>query len=142
MERLKGVDPLLVAVVRRAIQITKVDFVVVEGLRTREQAIINYRKGRTAAELKAAGIKDGPLPGPKVTWTLKSKHIEGRAVDLAPWVDGKIDWSDLSKFDIIYHAMMQAAAENKVRLRYGGDWDMDGRLRERGEADSPHFELA
>ena len=45
--RLNGVDANLVKVVQRAIEITPQDFMVVEGVRTKEQCYINYGKGRT-----------------------------------------------------------------------------------------------
>jgi peptidoglycan L-alanyl-D-glutamate endopeptidase CwlK len=37
--------------------------------------------------------------------------------------------------------MFQAAQELKTTIRWGADWDRDGKPRERGESDSPHFEL-
>jgi peptidoglycan L-alanyl-D-glutamate endopeptidase CwlK len=82
-------------------------------------------------------------PGKVVTWTLTSNHFVradgfGHAVDLCPW---PVDWNDLEKFDAIAKAMFAAAAELGVRIRWGADWDRDGKPRERGEADSPHFEL-
>jgi peptidoglycan L-alanyl-D-glutamate endopeptidase CwlK len=52
-----------------------------------------------------------------------------------------VDWNDLAKFDAIALAMFSAASEIGVRLRWGADWDMNGKPRERGESDSPHFEL-
>ena len=39
-------------------------------------------------------------------------------------------------------SMMRAARELKVPIRWGADWDRDGIPREKGETDSPHFELA
>lgn len=126
--RLAGVDGRLVSIVRRAAQICPVSFMVVEGLRTAARQQELYAQGRTK-------------PGKVVTWTLKSKHIDGKAVDLAPLVNGQIDWNDLSKFDAIARAMRQAATEAGVVIRWGADWDSDGKPREKGETDSPHFEL-
>lgn len=130
-QRLAGVNPKLVAVVERAIQITTQDFVVLCGVRTLAEQKKLYAQGRTA-------------PGKIVTWTLKSRHLPaadglGRAVDLCPY---PIDWDDLKKFDKIADAMFAAAKELGTPIRYGADWDMDGVRRERGESDSPHFELA
>lgn len=128
---LEGVHPKLRAVVERAIQITKQDFTVIEGVRTPERQKELYAQGRTK-------------PGPKVTWTLNSNHFVnpktgfGHAVDVVPF---PLDWNDLKKFDAIASAMFQAAAEEGVKIRWGADWDMDGKPRERGENDSPHFEL-
>lgn len=123
--RLKGVDETLVNIVKRAIEISEVDFSVLEGVRTLERQRELYAQGRTA-------------PGKIVTWTMKSKHIDGKAVDLVPY---PLDWNDLSKFDKIRNAMFQAAKEQDVNLRWGADWNGNGEYREKGEYDSPHFEL-
>jgi peptidoglycan L-alanyl-D-glutamate endopeptidase CwlK len=129
--RLKGVHPQLVRVVERAIELTTVDFMVLEGVRTPQRQRELYAQGRTK-------------PGPVVTWTLTSNHFVkadgfGHAVDLCPW---PVDWTDLKKFDAISRAMFAAAEELGVKIRWGADWDRDGKPRERGETDSPHFELA
>lgn len=127
IKSLEGVDPRLVQVVKRAIQITEQDFVVIEGLRTQARQDELWAQGRTK-------------PGPIVTWTKDaSSHGTGRAVDICPY---PVDWNDLKKFDAIATAMFTAAAELGVTLRWGADWDQDGNPRERGESDSPHFELA
>ena len=128
-KRLEGVNPTLVSIVRRAAKRLPFSLFVVEGLRTKERQEQLYAQGRTK-------------PGPKVTWTMKSKHIDGMAVDLAPLIDGAIDWKDLKKFDQIAVAMLEAGKELGVLVRWGADWDMDGLPRERGESDSPHFEIA
>lgn len=125
LDRLNGVDPRLVAVVKRAIEITTQDFMVLEGLRNPQRQAELYAQGRTA-------------PGPVVTWTMQSPHLEGRAVDLVPY---PVDWNTLSKFDAIAKAMFDAAKEQGVSIRWGADWDRDGKPRERGETDSPHFEI-
>lgn len=134
-KNLEGVHPLLISVVEKAIKITSVDFAVIEGVRTVERQGELYAQGRTK-------------PGPIVTWTMRSRHFVhedgfGHAVDLAPY---PIDWSstpeNLARFDAVALAMFRAAASLNVRLRWGADWDQDGRPREKGESDSPHFELA
>lgn len=128
-QRLQGVDGRLAKVVERAIQITPVNFTVIEGLRTKERQAELYAQGRTK-------------PGKIVTWTMKSKHIDGLAVDIAPInSDGSIDWNDFVKFQQVSNAMFEAAKELNVNLRWGADWDQDGIPREKGESDSPHFEL-
>ena len=141
--RLEGVNPDLVKVVQRAIEITPQDFMVVEGVRSKEQCYINYGKGRTAAQCIAKGVP-AKYAQPKlaeVTWLtnpLSSKHVTGKAVDLVPY---PVDWNDVSKFDQIAKAMFAAAKELGVPIRWGADWDSDGNYREKGEYDSPHFEI-
>lgn len=147
--KLQGVHPDLVRVVQRAAQITAVAFMVVEGVRSDEQAYINYGKGRTAAELAAKGVAAKyAKPGlAKVTWLnnpLSTKHRKqpdgfSHAVDLLP---APYDWKALGPFDLVAKAMTQAAHNLGVDVRWGADWDGDGKPRERGETDSPHFELA
>ena len=148
LRNLERVHPQLVRVVKRAIQISSQDFMVIEGVRSKEQCWVNYGKGRSAVQCQQAGVpaKYAQPQAAKVTWLrdpLNSKHCIqsdgfGHAVDLVPY---PIDWNDLKKFDAIAAAMKQAAKECGVPVRWGADWDNDGKPRERGETDSPHFEL-
>ncbi len=139
--KLEGVHPDLIRVVERAIALSRVDFRVIEGVRTPERQRKLYAQGRTA-------------PGPKVTWTLNSNHFVkpatgfGHAVDLLPapydWKleDPKSTPAVDDSFALVAAAMYQAAAELGVRIRWGANWDGDGQWREKGETDNPHFELA
>ena len=112
LSNLEGVHPDLVKVVKRAIELTQVDFTVIEGLRTKE---------RQAQLLKE-----------KKTTTLNSRHLTGHAVDIAPWIDGTVSW-DWKHYNIIEQAMKQAALELKISIEWGGDW--------KSFKDGPHFEL-
>lgn len=140
LDELKGVDPRLVAVVRRAIEITKVDFGVTEGLRT-----VSTQK-KYVAQGKSK--------------TMASKHLTGNAVDLVAYVNGKVSW-ELNLYDNIADAMKQAATELKLPLRWGAAWNVpditkwkgtmesammhyvDTRRKEgkRPFIDGPHFEM-
>lgn len=119
LDRLQGVHPDLVKVVKRAIEISKIDFMVIEGLRSIEQQEINVRKG--------------------VSKTMNSYHLlnptsgYGHAVDLAPLVGKEIPWKDWSKFVLVADAMKQAAKELGVDLTWGGDWT--------SFKDGPHFQI-
>lgn len=130
-KNLEGVHPDLVAVVKQALRIGSIDFMVIEGVRTPERQKALYAQGRTK-------------PGPKVTWTLNSRHFVnphtgyGHAVDLLP---APYDWKNLKDFDKMAKAMEAAAVMLGVNIVWGADWDDDGNPRERGETDSPHFEL-
>ena len=111
-KRLEGVHPDLVRVVERAIAITEVDFVVLEGLRTKE---------RQEQLLKAGASK-----------TMNSRHITGHAVDLGAWVGKEVRW-DWPLYAKIATAMKQSAIELNAPIVWGGDW--------RTFKDGPHFEL-
>ena len=135
LKSLEGVDPNLVKIVKRAIEITEQDFIVIEGLRTKEQMMINYGKGRTASQLAVHGIPASyakPKEA-KVTWLnnpFASNHAKGKAVDIVP---APVTWDDISKFKKINEAMQAAAKELGIKLSYGGDWT---------KKDYPHWELA
>lgn len=138
LSRLNGVDPKLVQVVKRAIELTDIDFMVVQGLRSREECMINWGKGRSVAECAKFDIPASyakPSLG-KVTWLanpFNSKHAKGNAVDLAPLVNGKVDWNDIQKFTQLSEVMKQSAKELGITIKWGGDWV--------SSKDYPHFEV-
>lgn len=111
-ERLQGVNPLLVKVVERAIQLSPLDFTITEGLRTKERQ----------AQLVKAGASR----------TMNSRHITGHAIDFAVLVDGQVRW-DWPLYGIVAQAFQQAADEQGVSIIWGGTWKT---LR-----DGPHIEL-
>lgn len=71
-DRLKGVHPDLQKVMLRAIEITDIDFTVLEGLRSVERQ----------KKLVASGASK----------TMNSRHLTGHAVDIAPFVNGSVSW--------------------------------------------------
>lgn len=114
---LTGVNPRLVAVVRRAAEIVSdggdgLGFIVIEGRRT----VVRQ------AELVRAGASR----------TMNSRHLTGDATDLAATVNGDVRW-DWPLYPKLAAAMKQAAAEQGTPITWGGDWP---RFR-----DGPHFEL-
>lgn len=148
IDRLIGVHPHLIRVVKRAITITPVDFKVIEGLRPPERCYENFGKGRTAAQCVAAGVpaRYSKPSLAKVTWLkdpLNSKHCKqadglSHAVDLlvAPY-----DWKEGPQWKQMASAVLAAARLEGVSIRWGRDWDRDGIVGEKGETDGPHFEL-
>lgn len=135
IDKMKGVHPDLQQVVIAAAERVPFPLLVVEGVRTEARQRELYAQGRTK-------------PGKVVTWTMDTRHRVqkcgyGCAVDLAPLKpDGSVDWGDTKKFYAIGAAMKAAAANDNVPIRWGYDWDGDGKLQEKGEYDGPHFELA
>ena len=128
--RFSGVDQRLVDIAQEACQVLPFDVIVVEGVRTIQRQRDLYAQGRTK-------------PGKVVTWTMNSKHIDGLAVDLAPYdhETKQILWGDVLKFNDLIRSMLRIAAAHKVKIRSGADWNQNGVLRENRETDSPHFEL-
>lgn len=109
---LRGVHPALVRVIRKAAQMSTIDFRIMEGLRSLAQQKINVKKG--------------------VSKTLKSKHLTGHAVDVIPLVNGKPTWA----WPVYYKlapVIKKAAASEGVTVTWGGDW--------KSFKDGPHWEL-
>jgi peptidoglycan L-alanyl-D-glutamate endopeptidase CwlK len=145
---LNGVHPRLIKVVERAIELTEQDFGVHDGLRTPAEQQEYVRRG--------------------VSQTMNSRHMKqadgyGHAVDLVPYVNGKLRW-EWEPIYVIAAAVNQAARELNVSLRWGGAWDLnfltiqptpeamrravDGYVERRRKAgkrafiDGPHYELS
>ena len=107
LSKLEGVDSSLVAVVKRAIELTRVDFGVIYGMRTVEEQ----------EKLVAAGKSQ----------TMKSNHLVGKAVDLMAYVDGKGVW-ELNVYDDLCDAMKAAAEELGTPVKWGAAWS-EGDIR-------------
>ena len=99
LQNLSGVHPDMQAVVKKAIEITDVDFTVIEGIRHLD------RQKQLLKECKST--------------TLNSRHITGHAVDMVPW---PVDWEDLDRFETMAEAMKDAAEELDISIVWGGDW--------------------
>lgn len=117
MKELEGVHPDLIAVTKRAIELTKIDFVVTEGVRTysRQVELVEAQKSTT----------------------LHSKHLlqesgYGHAIDVAAWMSGDISWKN-KNYGPIVQAFITAATEQGVQLVFGHLW--------KGFQDSVHVEL-
>lgn len=105
--QLVGVNPKLVGLVERALQLSEIDFAVNDGVRTLEEQKELLKHGATT--------------------TLHSKHLPhpdgyGWAVDLVPWIGGKKVWSWPPIYKIA-SAMQQASREYDVEITWGGVWD-------------------
>jgi len=140
LSKLEGVDERLVAVVRYAITETKVDFGVICGLRTIEEQ----------RQLVAKGASQ----------TMKSRHIDGEAVDLMAFIGSRGSW-ELNLYDDIAEAMKEGALACDVGIKWGAAWtvpdlrswegSMESAMNDyidtrrsqnrRPFIDAPHFEL-
>jgi peptidoglycan L-alanyl-D-glutamate endopeptidase CwlK len=101
---LVGVHPGIVATVRKAILISEIDFTVHDGLRT----LAEQKK------LVASGASR----------TLDSYHLTGDAVDLVPFVNGKLRW-EMPLCNEVARAMLEASGKLGVRLVWGRVWDSE-----------------
>lgn len=101
-DNLVGVRGELIAVVRRALSRSTQDFGVFEGLRS-------FARQK---ELFVAGASR----------TLESYHLTGEAVDLVPYVGGRLQWQMPLCYRVA-RAMREASLALSVPLVWGGVWD-------------------
>ena len=118
LKNLAGIHPDLRRVLDRALKDSPIDFVVIEGLRTKERQ----------KQLVAAGASK----------TMNSRHLTGHAVDLCPLLDldkdGKIETAEMFNVPLMRRLnthIAAAFAAEKVAFEWGGDWGWD----------FPHYEL-
>lgn len=119
-QRLQTCDPRLQAILKEAIR--HVDFTIMCGFRGPDEQEDAYRTGRS-----------------KVRWP-NSKHNRrpSVAVDLAPF---PIDWTDTARFARLAGYIERIAHEQGIKLRWGGDFDGDGRTKGEAFVDMPHLEI-
>jgi peptidoglycan L-alanyl-D-glutamate endopeptidase CwlK len=131
LDNLVGVHPDLRDLVQEAMALQIMDFAVNEGLRDL----------RRQSDLFAAGKSK----------TMNSKHLKqpdgfGHAVDLYPSpIDmvavNKGSAKEIIRFGVLYGIIATLAAKNKIKIRWGGDWDGDGQTLDHTFFDAPHIEL-
>lgn len=112
LDKLEGVHPDMVAVVKRAIELTDVDFGVTYGVRTVEEQEKLVASGRSQ--------------------TMKSKHLiqedgYSHAVDLVAYDGSDVVW-EINVYDNICDAMARAADELEVPIKWGAAWS-EGDIR-------------
>ena len=111
-KNLIGVHPDLVKVVRRTAEISDTDFIITEGLRTKER--------------QAQLVKQG------ASKTMNSRHITGHAVDFAVVLDGEVRW-DWPLYVKLAKVFQKAANEVGIKVSCGAFWTRF--------PDGPHVEL-
>ena len=115
-ERLRGIDATLVSVLNELVKI--MDVTIIEGLRSEQRQEKLLKEGSTKTKF--------------------SKHITGKAVDLAPY---PIDWKDRDRFHYMGGMIRGIAKQLNVPVRWGGDWDSDGETKDNRFDDLVHVEI-
>ena len=115
-QRLKGVDIKLQHILNRLVKI--MDVSIIEGLRTQKRQDELVKKGASK--------------------TKYSKHIKGKAVDVAPY---PIDWEDRERFHYMGGMVRGIGKQLGVNIRWGGDWDSDGEIADNNFDDLVHVEI-
>lgn len=115
-ERLQGVDAKLVNVLNELIKL--MDVTIIEGKRSQERQDELVAQGKSKTKF--------------------GKHVQGKAVDLAPY---PIDWDNRDGFHYMGGMIRGIAHRLGVKVRWGGDWDSDGDVKDNSFDDLVHVEL-
>jgi peptidoglycan L-alanyl-D-glutamate endopeptidase CwlK len=135
LSHLEGVDPRLQFLAKEVLKISPIDFAITEGLRTSQRQVQLYREGKTK--------------------TLNSKHIDGKAIDICPVINNKLDFSKEAEPDLffiigLFYLKAKELSERyeltggseglNIKLRLGAFWDYNS-IKENKFVDGYHIEL-
>jgi len=112
LREMEGIHPDLRKVCDRALELTPVDFIITDGKRTLAEQRRYVAQG--------------------VSWTMKSRHLTGHAVDYVAFTNGKVKYHYPAMKEIA-DAFKRAAKELGIEIEWGGDWK---------KGDTPHIELS
>lgn len=113
-------DPRLQRIAEIAIRV--IDFKVTDGIRTKEDQDKAFAEGRSKLQWPSSGHNTKPAI----------------AMDLVPY---PVDWKDMLRFHLLAGVIKGVAASLNIKIRWGGDWNMNNRSDDERFKDFPHFEL-
>ena len=119
-ERLGTADKRLQKVFNEVIKY--IDCSVLEGHRSQERQDKLYEEGKTKVKYPNGRHNDSP----------------SRAVDVTPY---PVDWSDRERQTLFAGFVLGIARSMGIKLRWGGDWNMDFKVQDNKFDDFPHFEI-
>ena len=119
-ERLASCDPRLQELFNEVIKY--VDCSVLEGHRSKERQNRLYDEGKTKVRYPNGRHNADP----------------SLAVDVTPY---PVDWEDRERQTLFAGVVLGIARGLGIRIRWGGDWDMDFDVQDNKFDDFPHFEL-
>jgi|TARA_R100000329_G_C7605641_1_gene214848 peptidoglycan L-alanyl-D-glutamate endopeptidase CwlK len=102
--------------------VKKFDCTIIEGHRSKDRQNKLFKEGKSKLKYP------------------KGKHnaIPSKAVDVAPY---PIDWNDRERFTYFAGYVVGIAYQMGLKIRWGGDWDMDTQVKDNNFDDLPHFEI-
>ena len=118
--RLETAHPNLQEIFNEVVK--KIDCSVLEGYRSQERQDKLYEEGKTKVKYPNG----------------RHNHYPSRAADIAPY---PIDWSDRERFHLFAGFVLGIARSMGIKLRWGGDWNMNFEVDDNKFDDFPHFEL-
>jgi peptidoglycan L-alanyl-D-glutamate endopeptidase CwlK len=115
--RLNTCHPQIVAVMEEALSTSEIDFTIVCGHRGKEDQEKAFAAG--ASKVRFPSSRHNAMPS--------------EAVDVCPWVEGKLAWDNVTAYHDLAMHIKETAARLGVKITWGGEWTKF--------VDKPHFEL-
>ena len=128
-DRLNTCDPRLIIIAQKALSRGLMDLSVLEGIRPKERQNLFYSNKKS-----------------KVKWPFSKHNVKvpgdkSKAFNIGPYINGKVSYNYCH---CCYMAgiILSVAGSLKIKLRWGGNWDMDGEpVTDQDFQDLVHFEL-
>ena len=120
--KLEGVDARLVLLLEEVVKYF--DITVIEGKRSQERQNQLVKEGKSKTKF--------------------GKHVQGMAVDIAPY---PIDWNARDDFHYLGGCVLGIACKMGINIRWGGDWSSSSLAKEQRTTkdnnfdDLVHFEI-
>ncbi|MFW6272632.1 MAG: M15 family peptidase [bacterium] len=104
------------------------DCTIIEGRRDKETQDKYFREGKSK------------LQWPHSKHNVLESNMPSKAVDVAPYIDGKISWKTNQCYYFAGY-VIKTAETLGIKIRWGGDWDSDRNVNDQSFNDLVHFEL-
>jgi peptidoglycan L-alanyl-D-glutamate endopeptidase CwlK len=101
LSKLEGVDFKLRLLAEKVLKISPIDFAITEGVRTKKEQQLLFKHGKS----KCDGINS------------ISKHQEGKAIDICPVINGKLDYT--AETDLFFIVGLFYIKAIEIRNIYG-----------------------
>jgi len=119
-EQLATCDERLIKIFNEVIK--TVDCSVLEGHRSEDRQNALYEEGKTKVKYPQG----------------RHNKFPSRAADVVPY---PIDWDDRERFHLFAGFVLGIANQMGIKLRWGGDWNINWFVDDNKFDDFPHFEL-
>ena len=123
---LSGCDFALQNIARQALAMGIMDFMVIEGQRSDETQHKYFVEGKSKVDAGSPAAKHNRKPS--------------EALDAAPYINGNLSWNKLHCC-VLAGIILAVAAKLGYKIRWGGNWDMDGEpITDQDFQDLVHYE--
>ena len=118
--KLNTCDKRLIELFNKVVK--KFDCTIIEGHRSKDRQNKLFDEGKSKLQYPIG----------------KHNATPSMAVDVAPY---PIDWNDRERFTYFAGYVVGIAYQMGLKIRWGGDWDMDTQVKDNNFDDLPHFEI-